>query len=210
MIDVQAIFNYIADDCVAVYYGGSRVDPVIDHPHDYDYICFAKRFRAQRLRQKLAALKLTKAGSHRIHKKDKAVQIQTRTTGLNTSVTETNLDYDFSQIRGLPYDQITWFSYLDYLMIPIAGKDLNLKSIDIINEHRAEFIKCLKEKATDLTSGRMLNQKRWYHILRGIYILINNSYEVTPDQRREINILHDLAPGYEQIRDKTIELLKTL
>ena len=34
-----------------------------------------------------------------------------------------------------------------------------------------------------------------YHILRGIYILMNNSYEVTKEQKREINILHDVTDG---------------
>ena len=43
-----------------------------------------------------------------------------------------------------------------------------------------------------------------------VYILLNNSYEVTEEQKREINILHDLAEGWEKIRDKTIQLLDTL
>jgi hypothetical protein len=132
----------------------------------------------------------------------------TRSTNKKEKPVKVSLS-DFSQIRSYPYTQITWFSYLDPLMVKVIGEDVCPKT-DVIQEHRTEFIKCLKEKAAELTSGRMLNQKRWYHILRGIYILINNSYEVTPDQRREINILHDLALGYEQIRDKTIELLKTL
>jgi hypothetical protein len=39
---------------------------------------------------------------------------------------------------------------------------------------------------------------------------MNNSYEVTEEQRKEINILHDLSHGWEEIKDKTINLLKNL
>jgi hypothetical protein len=60
-----------------------------------------------------------------------------------------------------------------------------------------------------LQTGRIKNQKRWYHLLRGIYILINNSYEVSDEQKKEINILHQLANGWEAIRDKTITLIST-
>ena len=194
--DINVIFTQFEPYCAAIYYGGSRVDPVIDTPHDYDYICFSRRLRTQTLRRKLTEAKLIQSTSQRNSKKKK-------------ERLQKNPHWDLSQIRVYPYTQITWFSYLDPLMIKVAGEDVCPKT-DIIYEHREEFISCLKEKANDLISGKMLNQKRWYHILRGIYILINNSYEVTPAQRVEINILHDRAPGYEQIRDKTIELLKTL
>jgi hypothetical protein len=36
---------------------------------------------------------------------------------------------------------------------------------------------------------------------------MNNSYEVTDEQRKEINILHDLSDGWEDVRDKTIKLI---
>jgi hypothetical protein len=58
-----------------------------------------------------------------------------------------------------------------------------------------------------LLDGSWPYPKRWYHILRGVYILWNNSYEVTEEQKREINILHDLSEGWEEIRDKTIILI---
>jgi hypothetical protein len=66
----------------------------------------------------------------------------------------------------------------------------------------------LYKKMTKLKKGEIKNQKRWYHLLRGMYILINKSYEVTTEQRKEINILHDLAEGWEQLRDKTIALIE--
>lgn len=87
------------------------------------------------------------------------------------------------------------------------GEDICPKT-DVIYEHRQEFINCLQEKADQLLNGKIKNQKRWYHLLRGVYILMNYSYEVTDEQRREINILHDLGEGWEIARDKTIDLVQ--
>ena len=117
--------------------------------------------------------------------------------------------FDISQLRVYPYKEIDWFSYLDILMINVAGEDVCPKT-DIIIKDRSLFLKDLQKKTLLLTSNKISNQKRWYHILRGVYILLNNSYEVTEEQKREINILHDLAEGWEDIRDKTIKLLETL
>jgi hypothetical protein len=94
-------------------------------------------------------------------------------------------------------------------MVKAIGEDVCPKT-DIIYKHREEFIICLKEKMTSLLNGKIKNQKRWYHLLRGAYILINNSYNVTPEQKTEINILHDLSEGWEAVKDKTIELITTL
>lgn len=189
MNDVTSIYLTINDTCSAIYYGGSRVDPVINNPHDYDYICFSKKLQSQKLRRTLVHNKLAVAGSQR-NKQSTTIE-------------------DFSQIRIYPYTQITWFSYLDPLMIKVAGEDVCPKT-DIIKEHRQEFIDCLKIKAHALKIGKIKNQKRWYHLLRGVYILRNNSYEVTPEQKQEINILHDLAKGYEQLIQKTADLVDKL
>lgn len=192
MVDINSVFSSLEGSCLAIYYGGSRVDPVIDNPHDYDYICFSKRLHAQKLLRSLIKHKFR----------------STRSTNKKEKKIVTNLN-DFSQIRKYPYTQITWFSYLDLLMIKLVGEDICPKT-DIIYTHRSEFISCLKEKANDLICGKMQNQKRWYHLLRGAYILINNSYEVTPEQKQEINILHDLAEGYEQLIIKTADLVNNL
>lgn len=185
-------WDLLSTHCIAIYRGGSMVDSVIDHPHDYDYICFAKNLHWQRLLRKLRELGLRTSGS----KKTKQIK---DTLSLS----------DFSQVRVYPYTQITWFSYLDNLMEKVIGENVCPKT-DIIEEHRNEFILELKRKMTEISSGRIKNQKRWYHLLRGAYIVINKSYEVTPEQRIEINTLHDLSEGWEKVRDKTIEILKKL
>lgn len=194
MNKVKQVFPIIAGYCHAIYYGGSRVDPVVDNPHDYDYICFAKPLQRHNLLRLMCKNKLRVGRSARAACENKKTEV---------------LVQDFSQIRVYPYTQITWFSYLDSLMICVAGEPVCPKT-DIIYEHRDEFIVCLKEKADALLCGKIKNQKRWYHLLRGAYILLNNSYEVTSEQRAEINTLHDLSEGWEVIRDKTIELVNSL
>lgn len=191
MNKIDYIYSLLGDSCVAIYYGGSRVDPVIENPHDYDYICFSKRLHYQKASHILTKYKFRKSMS-RLNKPQEVLTVDGK---------------DFSQIRAYPYTKITWFSYLDPLMVKVIGEDVCPKT-DIIKEHRQEFADCLIKKAQELIDGRIKNQKRWYHILRGFYILLNNSYDVTPEQRVEINILHDLAPGYEKVISKTIKLFE--
>ena len=201
-LDVCALFDNLSNYCSAIYYGGSRVDPVINNPHDYDYILFAKPLHKYGLCQYL------RKNHFREHLSAKCRQgCQNKITSIKIS--KEHPHYDLSQVRSVPYSKITWFSYLDPLMILVAGEDVCPKT-DVIGEHRTAFLKCLQEKANDLSAGIMRNSKRWYHILRGVYILINNSYEVTDQQRIEINILHDLSEGWETVRDKTIKLLNEL
>ena len=38
-IKVVEVFDKVKSYCEAIYKGGSRLDPVIENPHDYDYIC---------------------------------------------------------------------------------------------------------------------------------------------------------------------------
>lgn len=187
--------SHLHNICYAIYLGGSRVDPVIDAAHDYDYICFPKPHCRHFLVNKLKKLGFKSRGSLNAltRKKDNSI----------------DLTFDISQMRVPPYNKIDWFSYLDCLMTKFIGEEVCPKT-DIIVEHRNAFLKDLKEKAKLISNGTITNQKRWYHILRGIYILKNGSYEVSDEQRKEINILHDLTPGWEKVRDKTIQLLNNL
>lgn len=188
LLQLKTYFEKLSPYCNAIYFGGSWVDPVIEHPHDFDYICFVKPFCYYELACGIQSL------------------------NLSSPLDENFMDHggvDLTQIRKIPYTTIDWFSYFDILMVKLFGDDVCPKT-DIIADHREAFIKDLKIKAKDLEQDIIHNQKRWYHILRGVYILINNSYEVTEEQRQEINILHDLSEGWESIRDKTIKLLETI
>ena len=182
---IKLYFDKLSPYCNAVYFGGSRVDPIIDNPHDFDYIWFVKPFWYYEFVTTLQSFDI-----------------------LDESYRNKTL-LDVTQVREYPYTKIDWFSYLDVLMIKLFGDNV-CPTTDIIVEHRQEFIESIKQKATEIPQNKCLKPKRWYHILRGVYILLNNSYEVTEEQKREINILHGLAEGWEEIRDKTIKLLETL
>lgn len=182
---IKLYFDKLSPYCNAVYFGGSRVDPIIDNPHDFDYIWFVKPFWYYEFVTTLQSFDI-----------------------LDESYINKTL-LDVTQVREYPYTKIDWFSYLDVLMIKLFGDNV-CPTTDIIVEHRQEFIESIKQKAAEIHQNKCLKPKRWYHILRGVYILLNNSYEVTEEQKREINILHDLAEGWEKIRDKTIQLLDTL
>lgn len=93
-------------------------------------------------------------------------------------------------------------------MIKLVEKDINFE-FDVINTHREKYKQILIDTVNKLITGIIKNQKRWYQILRGAYILVNNSYDSTSEQKCEINILHDTADGWEEIKDKTIELIHT-
>lgn len=187
--EIKHVFSLIEDCCVAIYLGGSRVDPIIENPHDYDYICFAKHLKLATLIDKLNKLGFKQQDG--------------------TEATKPKTLLDLTQIRYYPYDQINWFSYLDHYMIKIIGDDV-CTDLDIINRYRKDYLLDLKDKANKFLNTWTNASKRWYHILRGVYILLNNSYDVTEEQKREINILHDLSDGWENIRDKTIKLLENL
>ena len=113
-------FSKLSPDCIAVYRGGSRVDPIIDHPHDYDYICFAAPLHRHFLLNKLYKLGFRKVASNNKY----------RSKGDNL--------VDLSQTRVPPYSRITWFSYLDVLMQKVIGEDA-CPQTDVIYEHRQEF-----------------------------------------------------------------------
>jgi hypothetical protein len=89
---LQEIFLKINDSCNAIYKGGSRVDPAIDAPNDYDYICFAKPLHRHFILSKLYKLGFRQPGSFKSRK-----QIEKHDENY----------VDFSQTRVYPYTQIT-------------------------------------------------------------------------------------------------------
>ncbi len=191
---VEQNWPFISPYCAAIYLGGSQIDPVIENPHDYDFILFAKDLPIGKVLFSL----------------NNFIDVPFVYTEEEFEASEENpLIFDFSQIKVYPYNRITFASYLDIYLEKIIGEEVRVKT-DIIYKHRDEYIQVLKTQKNMLLDGTIENQKRWYHILRGIYILKNNSYDVTEEQKREINILHDLSEGWEAVRDKTIKLLITI
>jgi hypothetical protein len=92
-IKVVEVFDKVKSYCEAIYKGGSRLDPVIENPHDYDYICFAKDLQRHHLLRALISYGFKTTGSKRKLKQ------------MSSNSVQEDL-YDFSQIRPYPYTEI--------------------------------------------------------------------------------------------------------
>ena len=180
---LQELYNYLQPYCRAIYLGGSRVDKVIDNPHDVDYIFF---FRHD--------LEWSCADMHYALDQYKKVHPEIKD--------------DLTQFRSDSREQHIYWSYLNKLMILVAGEPINFQ-FDIIDQYRDIYIDILKKAAASYSNPER-NQKRWYHLLRGYYILQNHSYAVTDEQKEQINILHDLSDGWEELKQLTQEYINKL
>ena len=180
---VEPLFEFLQPYCIAIYLGGSACEDIIENIHDIDFICFSAQPREMcNIRQKLYKY-LTK---HPLAN-----------------------NFDFIQVRNKQNEEHAYGSYINKKMLRLIGEEIEF-NFDVIDTNRREYVQVLQKAAKQLQTNLLLNQKRWYQIYRGLCILLNNSYEVTEEQKREINILHDLSKGWEEIRDKTITLLNSL
>ena len=78
----------------------------------------------------------------------------------------------------------------------VCGNDnIDKKNIDILNEPtRGRYIESLKRcslRVKNYYESRKKYSKSIYHLLTGIYILQNNSYDLTKEQIANINLVHD-------------------
>lgn len=190
MIDIVEIrkvatelYNFLQPYCVSIYLGGSLCEKIIEKPHDIDLICFSCTPR-EMYNIKWGIQKFLKI--HSIYS-----------------------SFDLIQVRNKQQEERSYGSYINKKMIKLIGEDVDFK-FDVINNNRGEYIQILKDSVEKILSGKINNQKRWYQIYRGICILLNNSYDLTEEQKIEINILHDLSDGWEKIKLKTINILNSI
>jgi hypothetical protein len=142
------------NSCEAIYFGGSHVDPVIMHPHDFDYISFAKPMRSSQVLNKLIKLGVATKFYLQNNKKLKLIG-----TCASNAYDQNESLVDFSQVRKYPYTQITWFSYLDVLMVKVIGNDVCPKT-DVITEHRKEFFEAMYSRMKKLINKKHTGSKR--------------------------------------------------
>lgn len=179
----QKVYNYLQPYCIAIYLGGSLCENIIENAHDVDFICFS----------------------------DKPVDMCHIRIGLHFYQKNHQLptNYDFIQVRTKQKEEHAYGSYINKKMIKLVGQDIDF-TFDVIKTDRQEYIQILNETVDKLLSKKIRNQKRWYQILRGVYVLLNHSYDLTDEQKKEINILHDLTEGWKDIRNKTIQLVRNI
>lgn len=169
----EKIFKYLQPYCIAIYLGGSLCEGIIKNAHDIDFICFSdKPVDMCHIRRQLYFYQLKN---------------------------ELPENFDFIQVRTKQREEHAYGSYINKKMIKLIGEDINFE-FDVIKTHREEYKEILIKTINKLNIQRIRNQKRWYQILRGYYILKNNSYDLTEDQKEILNIVHDQLDGWEQYK----------
>lgn len=177
----EKLFNYLHPYCIAIYLGGSICEGIIKNPHDIDFIFFVDQ-------------NINKCHIRRL---------------LHHFQQENNipLNCDFVQLRNIHQEEHSYGSYIHKKMIKLAGADV-LFDFDVICKHRQEYKNILISTINKLDTNVIWNQKRWYQIIRGFYILKHNNYELSEQEKEIINIVHDQLPGWEQYKITVNDVLK--
>lgn len=107
------------------------------------------------------------------------------------------------------------FAYQFNFSIPLCGeKEAAFGDIDILGKDKADYLANLKHEINcesfDRQRQRTGRTKRLYHVLCGIYFIENNSYELTEEQKKNVNIAHDKTDGWEGLYEWAKEELEKL
>lgn len=167
------VYKYLQPYCISIYLGGSICEGIIKNTHDVDFICFS----------------------------DKPVDMCHIRRLLFFYSQRKNLpeNFDFIQVRTKQKEEHDYGSYINKKMIKLIGQDIEF-NFDVIFEHRQEYKAILLKTIDRLETKKIKNQKRWYQVIRGYYILKHNSYDLTEEEKNIINIVHDQVEGWEQYK----------
>ena len=124
----------------------------------------------------------------------KLIKYQKENASLFTS------EEDWLQTRSIDNEEQTYGSYIYRDMQLVAGEPISFK-LDILGSDYNKYIDILKNNVNTIT-----NTKRFY---RGELIISKNSYELTDEEKNELNQLHDKTAS-EELINKVIELINRL
>ena len=169
----EDVYYALQPYCIAIYLGGSCCQDYIKNKGDVDFICFA----------------------------DKPVDMChiRRLLYFYFKKNECPKNYDFIQVRTKQREEHAYGSYINKEMIKLVGQDIPFE-FDVIDKDREEYKKILIEAINKLDIGKIRNQKRWYQIIRGYYILKNNSYDLSEEEKDVLNKVHDQEDGWEHYK----------
>lgn len=179
----QRVYAKAQPQCISIYLGGSVCEGFIEHPHDVDLICFSDE----------------PVGMCAIRRAIHYLEIE-------GFIPE---GYDLVQVRTKQREERAYGSYINKRMIKLVGDDVPF-SFDVMDADRDEYVDVLIDAVERLDDLRIRNQKRWYQILRGYWIAKDRTYDLTEDQIRILNEVHDQAEGWERhkITKADLELLR--
>lgn len=180
----QRVYEKAQPQCIAVYLGGSICDGFIERPHDVDLICFSDE----------------PVGMCAIRRAIHYLEIK----GVIPK------GYDLIQVRTKRREERAYGSYINKRMVKLIGEDIPF-SFDVVDADRDEYLDVLVDTIGRLNDGRIRNQKRWYQVLRGYWIVKDRTYDLTEDQIGILNEVHDQVEGWERhkITKADLELLRT-
>lgn len=103
-----------------------------------------------------------------------------------------NKEYDF-HYNKLGNKKIRVWSYLYGLLEYLIGEHITFET-DILNADRKQYVECCYRHIVNLDSVATISNresKGWYYLLTGVYMLENNSYEISFIQKANIQLAHD-------------------
>lgn len=168
---LQPLYELIKDKCYGFLLCGSSSLPWIKNKHDYDVAIIFK----------------SKLHRHEIDS-DKDVRLQ-----FNNLKKELNVKYSISLLSRFEDSLINraWNYQNHYFQVLIGDIPFDY-SYDIFNREYVNILKSNFEYVSNEYQDKNQIPKFLYHILTGIYMIQNNSYELTEEQIENINIVHDM------------------
>ena len=201
---VKNILNdFDLTNVLAIYLSGSYSLGFIKNCDDIDIHCFTKNAMDRKDRQDLVNSIRAKLKEEFDFSVSFIWHFEDEYTGANAVRLSKDLKDRKTQklaLRTYAYEFNPKFRTILY-----GSAEDYLGGFDILGKDKEDYLANLKY---DTTSESFLHQmernangrtKRLYHILCGIYMIENNSYELTEEQIKNVNIAHDKTDGWEEL-----------
>ncbi len=167
-------YNNHSEDLISIWVGGSAILPYISSPHDIDIILIWKNLERRKIHLRECV---------QLHRQLKDTQYSC-------------LNWYVEQYETAFKDKWPVYAYLFDLCNLIIGNDFEIWHKFKILEYQYMAWQTI----VDLIENAH-NKKWFYHILTTLYILWNQSYELTNEQIENIVVVHD-----QQDQEKIEEL----
>lgn len=202
----EILSEYDMEGITAVSVDGSACLPFIDDTNDVDIHAFISKAQFERRTDALREAK--KAVRNEFPNVAIICHWDDRFTGGINRLDEMT---DFrSQTCSLPS-----YVYQSHFAKIIYGEKKDIfGDIDILGKDKNDYLSNLKYEINCDGFKKQMKKtgrtKRLYHVLCGIYFIENNSYELTEEQKKNVNIAHDKTDGWEGLYEWAKEELEKL
>ena len=165
---LQPLYDVVKNYCIGIVLIGSYVLPWIRNKHDIDVLVIFK----DNMKYDLLTC----------YSENIALIRELQAQGI------TPLIRDFDRLLN----QERCYVYENNFCIKLFESEPFNTSFDIFNKRYVNILKANFEYVSNEYQDKNQIPKFLYHILTGIYMIQNNSYELTEEQIENINIVHDM------------------